>query len=193
MALFSLVWLQEQLEKEAWLCIGLLIGGITLATCTELHFSAAGFIAAVAAAFFQSSQVVASKLLLRDGCDKTDVYFQGMRYAFFVFFPLWLFWEAPQLVADGAIESASWGTVLTVVGSGACLYWQEASGFWFLTLVGPVAHAMGNGMRSVVVIAYGAWHFGTPVGPLNAAGVALAAASVFAYSYVGKRAKPKAS
>jgi len=191
-ALFSLVWLGERLERASWVCIALLIGGIALATSTEVHFSLIGFLAAVAAAFFQSLNVVASKLLLREGYDKTEVYFQGMQYAFVIFLPLWLWLEAPQLVSSGAMETATWSTVFTVIGSGACLYWQEASGFLFLTLVGPVTHAMGNGLRSVAVIAYGAWYFSTPVDACNASGWTIAAGAVMAHSYLGKRAKPKA-
>ena len=105
-ALLSLVWLQEELDRWAWLCIGLLISGITLATCTEVAFSTVGLLAGLTCAFSMSVQVVGSKALLREGYAKTEVYFQGMLVAFVVFLPLWLAYEGPALLAHTFPEAS---------------------------------------------------------------------------------------
>jgi len=185
-ALLSLAWLKEQLDTASWFCIMLLISGITLATCTDpTPFSAVGMAAGLASAAGQSLQVVGSKLLLREGHGKADVYFQGMLYACFIFLPFWLFFEVSKLQSFTVPEGSTMSeTAAAVLSSSVCLYWQEASGFWFLTLVGPVSHSMGNGMRSLVVIAVGAWYFATPVGLLNGLGVLIAVFAVSLHGYL---------
>lgn len=121
---------------------------------------------------------------MRQGHHKANVYFMGMVYAFVLFLPMWLYLEVPQLLRYTVPEGSSTFQILgTVFSSGFCLYWQEASGFWFLTLVGPVSHSMGNGMRSLVVIAVGAWYFNTEVGLMNALGVFTAVCAVLLHGY----------
>merc|ERR1712023_66147 len=50
-ATLCLLWLQEPPDWRAWLCITLLICGITIAACTEFHFSWLGMLAAFLSAF----------------------------------------------------------------------------------------------------------------------------------------------
>ena len=113
-----------------------------------------------------------------------------MLYAFCIFFPFWLFMEGQKLTEHSlGANSSIFSTLLMVFSGSFCLYWQEAAGFWFLTATGPVAHAMGNGLRGVVVITYGAWYFSTPFGPLNAIGSLVAVAAIVLYGYAGNSGK----
>jgi len=191
-ALLSLTWLKEELDSKSWGCIALLIAGISIATSTELQFSSSGFLAAIASAAAQAVQVVGSKVLLKQGHDKAQIYYESNLYAVGIFLPVWLLLEGPAVLQY--VQEQETGTALAAVApvviSGFALYWQEVCGFWFLTLVGPVSHAMGNGMRSLVVIAIGAWYFQTPVHSeglmrlLNGGGVVIAVFSIMLHGWL---------
>jgi len=170
-AFLSASWLKEPLGWSSCASIALLIAGIVLATCTELQFSLTGFIAAIIAAASQSVQVVGTKKLLRSGLSKADIYTESMAQAALMFLPIWLYTEAPRI---SAMAASSTQTLVSVMLSGACLYWQEMCGLWLLTLVGPVSHALSNGMRSLVVIVAGAWYFRTAMGIWNITGIMVA-------------------
>ena len=59
--------------------------------------------------------------------------------------------------------------------------------FAALEEISPVTYSVGNTMKRVVVIAWAAVAFGTPITPLALAGAAVACAGSYAYSVAGKR------
>ncbi|GJM94746.1 hypothetical protein PR202_ga11421 [Eleusine coracana subsp. coracana] len=149
-----------------------IVGGVVLASMTEISFNWIGFWSAMASNLTNQSRNVISKKVLADkeeSLDDINLFSVMTVMAFLLSVPL-------MLSVEGIKFSPS--------------YLQSIVSYSLLARMSPVTHSVANSLKRVVVIASSVIFFRTPISPINALGTGMAVAGVFLYSRL-KKAKPK--
>ena len=163
-----------------------IVAGVVIASVTELSFTWAGFIAAMASNLaFQGRNVLSKHIMSRPDLAPHE------RLGGIDMFCLITFMALPALVAaslvlEGAAPAAaalatpSVALPLALAGLARC--GDVLVSYAILARVMPVTHSVGNCVKRVSVILVSLLVFHTPVTVAGAAGTALALAGVLAYS-----------
>lgn len=179
-----------------------IVGGVVLASVSEVSFTWGGFTSAMASNLcFQSRNVLSKRYMTKASLDslessgaptldQTDLFGVITASAFLLLLPYWAFVDggallggdaAAVVVARGqsAVQVAIWATL-----AGLCRFGDVLVSYAILARVIPVTHSVGNCVKRVVVIAASVVVFKTPMSPLNLLGTGLALGGVFLYSAV---------
>ncbi|CAA0826711.1 Phosphoenolpyruvate/phosphate translocator 1-chloroplastic [Striga hermonthica] len=192
----SAVFLGE--TPTIWAVLSLLpvVGGVGLASMTEVSFNWSGFWSAMASNLANQSRNVLSKKLLvkKEEClDNITLFSTITVMSFVVILPATLIVEGVKftpsyLQASGAnIKQIYMLSLLT----GLCFHaYQQVVAYMLLQRVSPVTHSVANCAKRVVIIVSAVLFFRTPVSMINCLGTGVALAGVFLYSRAN-RVKPK--
>ncbi|WVZ96741.1 hypothetical protein U9M48_042342 [Paspalum notatum var. saurae] len=184
-------------ETPSVLVLGSLVpvvGGVVLASMTEVSFNWIGFWSAMASNLTNQSRNVFSKRLLaadkEDNLDDINLFsimtyinvickkmLQGLRGIKFI---------REQQSAGVDIKELCVKAAL----AGTCFHFYQQVSYSLLARVSPVTHSVANSLKRVVVIVSSVLFFKTPISPINALGTGFALAGVFLYSQF-KKLKPK--
>ncbi|XP_024973035.1 triose phosphate/phosphate translocator, non-green plastid, chloroplastic-like [Cynara cardunculus var. scolymus] len=172
-----------------------IVGGVVLASLTEVSFNWAGFLSAMASNLSNQSRNVLSKKLMvkkEESLDNITLFSIITIMSFFIFTPVALLVGEVKFT-PAYLQSAGLNLkqvyVRTLLAS-ICFHTYQQVAYMILQRVSPVTHSVGNCVKRVVVIVSSIFFFRTPVSLINAIGTAVALAGVFLYSQV-KRIKPK--
>ncbi|KAL1553363.1 holo-[acyl-carrier-protein] synthase [Salvia divinorum] len=177
-----------------------IVGGVALASCTEVSFNWIGFGTAMASNLTNQTRNVFSKKLMR----KNDESLDNINLFSIITIISFLFLAPAAIILEGVKFSPSYLQYAASEGlnvkelcvrallSGLCFHTYQQVSYMILGMVNPVTHAVGNSVKRVVVIVSSVIFFRTPVSPVNSLGTALALAGVFLYSRA-KKMKPKAA
>ncbi|KAL3676928.1 hypothetical protein R1sor_026876 [Riccia sorocarpa] len=187
--LLSALFLGEM--PNPWVVASLLpiVGGVALASLTEVSFNWTGFLAAMASNItFQSRNVLSKKLMVKKegSLDNINLFSVITLMSFFLLAPVTLYLEGVKFT-PAAIQAAGLDlkTIATrALLSGLCFHSYQQVSYMILQRVNPVTHSVGNCVKRVVVIVTSVLVFKTPVSPINALGTGIALSGVFAYSRV---------
>ena len=167
-----------------------IIGGVAIASATEVSFNMPGFIAAMGSNLtFQSRNVLSKKMMGGSEIKKLD-YTNLLSLititAMIASLPLALAFESSMMNLP-AITAG--GMPLVVLGknifmASLCFQLYQAFSFLVLERVTPVTHSVGNSLKRVFVIACSVIIFRNPVSMTNIAGTTLAIFGVFMYGAV---------
>lgn len=186
-------------ETPSLLVLGSLVpivGGVLLASMTEVSFNWIGFWSAMASNLTNQSRNVFSKKLLADKEDNLDdinLFSIMTIMAFLLSAPLMLSVEGIKF-SPSYLQSAGVNVKELCVKAalaGTCFHFYQQVSYSLLARVSPVTHSVTNSLKRVVVIVSTVLFFRTPISPINALGTGVALAGVFLYSQF-KKAKPKA-
>ncbi|GFP92365.1 phosphoenolpyruvate/phosphate translocator 1 chloroplastic [Phtheirospermum japonicum] len=174
-----------------------IVGGVGLASLTEVSFNWAGFWSAMASNLTNQSRNVLSKKLMvnkEDSLDNITLFSIITIMSFVLMIPPTLFMEGVKftpsyLQASGVnIKQIYTRSLLAALTYHA--YQQVA--YMILERVSPVTHSVANCVKRVVVIVASVIFFRTPVSPINSLGTGIALAGVFLYSRLTTiKPKPK--
>lgn len=181
--ILSAVLLRERSSWRRVASLVLLVTGVGIATKTELHFSLLGFVCTIGSCFAQAAQQVLSKsLLVHERIGEDHLFACAALYATLMLAPLWLATDARSFLAGEPPQLVDSGAALLLLLNGACSFVAQSLSFAMLcAVVSPVSAAVVSTFKRVVVIGAAVVWFRTPITPLHAFGVALAACGVGIY------------
>ncbi|KAF0920381.1 hypothetical protein E2562_034838 [Oryza meyeriana var. granulata] len=185
-------------ETPSLLVLGSLVpivGGVALASLTEVSFNWIGFWSAMASNLLNQSRNVLSKKLLggeEEALDDINLFSILTILSFLPSLPLMLFAEGVKFT-PGYLQSTGLNLQELCVRAalaGLCFHGYQKLSYLILARVSPVTHSVANCVKRVVVIVASVLFFRTPISPVNALGTGAALGGVFLYSRL-KRTKPK--
>lgn len=200
--LMSAIFLGEVPPPPVLLTLVPIVGGVLMASLTEVTFNWTGFLSALFSNItFQSRNVLSKKLMLAKegaGGGKTDsmALFQTITVlSFFMLLPVTLAVEgAPLLPGALAAAGISTGPELSafftrLLLAGLCFHGYQQLSYSILSRVTPVTHSIGNCVKRVVVIVASVVAFSHPMSQQNMLGTAVALGGVFLYSQAKRKYK----
>jgi solute carrier family 35, member E1 len=181
--MLSAVLLRERSSWRRMLSLILLVVGVGIATKTEVNFSLLGFVCTVGSCFAQAAQQVLSKsLLVHDRIGEDHLFACAALFATLMLAPLWLATDARSLLAGEAPQLVDSGAAMLLLLNGFCNFVAQSLSFAMLcAVVSPVSAAVVSTFKRVVVIGAAVVWFRTPITPLHAFGIVLAACGVGLY------------
>lgn len=195
--LLSAMFLGEKPTLPVVAALVPIIGGVVLASTSELSFTWKGFLSAMGSnVTFQSRNVLSKKFMTKGkgSMDSINTFSLITMVSFLLLAPIALLTEGLVFTPEAMAAMGIADPMLVMKRAflaGICFHAYQQVSYMILQRVSPVTHSIGNSVKRVVVIASSILVFRNPVTQQNLIGTAIALAGVFAYSQV-KRIKPKA-
>lgn len=187
-ALGAAIFLKEYYSATVYLAMIPIIFGVALSSISELTFTMAGFMNAMASNFAFVARNVTSKVSLGDAkkdpsLTAFNIYGLITIISFFLELPMALIFEGFPKIAS-RVAGIGTGTVFGYIAMASLLYhlYNEAS-YGVLEDVSPLTFSIGNVVKRLAIILSSVIAFGTIMRPLNWLGVALAVGGTLIYSY----------
>ncbi|KAF2311418.1 hypothetical protein GH714_022813 [Hevea brasiliensis] len=172
-----------------------IVGGVALASATEVSFNWAGFWSAMASNLTNQSRNVLSKKVMVNKevistfsdsyssriCGNITLFSIITIMSFILLAPVSLFMEGVKFT-PAYLQSAGLNVKEVYIRSlfaALCFHAYQQVSYMILQRVSPVTHSVGNCVKRVVVIVSSVIFFQTPVSPINSLGTGIALAGVF--------------
>ncbi|KAI3512905.1 hypothetical protein L1887_20227 [Cichorium endivia] len=172
-----------------------IVGGVVLASLTEVSFNWPGFWSAMISNLANQSRNVLSKKFMvqkEEPLDNITLFSIITIMSFFLFTPIALVFEGVKFT-PAYLQSAGLNlkhVYIRTLFASICFHAYQQVAYMILQRVSPVTHSVGNCVKRVVVIVSSIFFFRTPISLSNSIGTGIALAGVFLYSQV-KRIKPE--
>lgn len=200
-AVLSALFAGAVLALPVYLSLIPVCAGVALASAGELSFTWGCFGAAMLSNLLFASRAVFSKMAM-DGSDRGENMDPANTYAVVTMLAT-LLCVPTALLLEGATVKGAWAAAIATPGmteaklaatlalSGWFHYTNNEFAYKVLGLVSPVAQAVGNTAKRVVILVASSLAFATPMTPLGVAGSAIALAGVLGYSLVQQAEQEK--
>ncbi|XP_047061447.1 phosphoenolpyruvate/phosphate translocator 3, chloroplastic-like [Lolium rigidum] len=173
-----------------------IVGGVALASLTEVSFNWVGFWSAMASNLLNQTRNVLSKRLLggeeEESMDDINLFSLITVLSFLLSCPLMLLAEgvkfSPAYLQSTGVNLQE--LCVRAALAGLCFHGYQKISYMILARVSPVTHSVANCVKRVVVIVSSVLFFRTPISPVNALGTGAALGGVYLYSRL-KKSKPK--
>jgi len=195
-AAISAIFLKSFMPLSVYASLIPVMGGVALASATELSFTWLGFGAAMVSNLASALRGIVGKTTLGKpvgkNMDAANVYGIMTILATLMCFPVALLVEGQQIVPT-LKKFAAAGKLTTLLSqtllSGIFYYLYNEVAFLALDNVAPVTHAIGNTIKRVVIIIASVLVFGTTMTSQGILGSAIAIGGVLLYSLAKNKFK----
>lgn len=186
--LLSSIFLNEKPTAAVLLSMVPIVGGVALASATEMSFNWAGFSAAMGSNLtFQSRNVLSKKFMGKGkgSLDNINLFSVITMLSFCLMTPVVLATDG-FLLTPATLKASGVGEAIMkqALAAAVCFHAYQQVSYMILARVSPVSHSIGNCLKRVIVIVASVLFFRNPMGTQNMVGTAVALAGVFAYSQV---------
>ncbi|CAK0747801.1 holo-[acyl-carrier-protein] synthase [Coccomyxa viridis] len=176
------------------------VGGVALASTSEVTFNWPGFLAAMGSNItFQSRNVFSKKFMAKakgskGSLDNINLFSIITILSFLLLTPFALLrdggftFSASSMRGMGILDPNL--VMRRAILAGFCFHAYQQVSYMILQRVSPVTHSIGNCLKRVIVIVASVIFFQNPMSQQNMLGTGIALAGVFAYSQV-KRSQSK--
>ena len=178
--LLSAIFLREPASLRRVGSLLLLLVGVTIATTTELSFSAIGFACTAASSFAQALQAVLSKsLLVHNRIGENDLFACTAVCTTLLLLPLWLVVDGPDVLASESPSLVGSGAMALLLLNAVSNFVAQSLSFAVLcAVVSPVSAAVVSTFKRVIVIGVAVVWFHTPMTLPHACGIGIAVLGV---------------
>jgi solute carrier family 35 protein E1 len=188
-SMLNFFFLGEVMPWQVYASLLPIIGGVGLASASELSFNWLCFGAAMGSNLGSASRAVYSKKVMKgdigENMDSANVYAVLTIMATFMLIPIALLIEGPSAMVTGfnaARAAGGMSFMWQMILSGFYYYLYNEVAFLALGKLDPVSHAVCNTMKRVVIIITAIFVFRSPVTPLGIAGSSIAIGGTLIYS-----------
>jgi len=196
-SLLNYVFVGEVLAWPVYAALLPIIGGVALASCSELTFTWLGFSAAMLSNLGSAGRAVYAKKVMSgknigENMDAANTFSVMTLMGTVMLLPLWLWFEPLKGVLPAlqtALATKGNGFLANMLGSGMYYYLYNELAFLALGKLDPVSHAVVNTMKRVAIIVVAIVVFQTKVTKLGAAGSSVAVLGTLLYSLAKARCK----
>ena len=193
----SAVFMKSFLPWQVSLTLLPVMGGVALASLSELSFTWLSFISAMVSNVASASRGIVGKLSMGNkspgkNMDASNLYAVMTILSTLMLIPFTIAIDYKNIVPTlQAVEKAGNLKTLIIETLLSCLFYYSYNEVAFLTLdnVAPVTHALGNTIKRVVIILTSVLVFGTKMTPNGIAGSAIAIFGVLLYSLAKNKFK----
>lgn len=181
----SRVIMKEKQTFTVYMSLVPIIGGVLIATLTEISFDMIGLIFALLSTLGFSLQNIFSKKVLKD----TKIHHLRLlhvlgRLSFFLFLPVWIFSDMFSVLQHPAIVNLDYRVISLLFMDGVLNWLQNILAFSVLSLVTPLTYAVASASKRIFVIGISLFVLGNPVTWMNILGMVMASCGVLCYNRV---------
>lgn len=183
--ILSRVILKESQTKKVYISLSPIIGGVIIATLTELSFNITGLLSALSATMcFALLNIFSKKCLKETGMNHIRLLFILAVIALLILAPIWFFIDFPYIWEDSSLLHSlhSQRLVALLVIDGFCNFAQNLVAFTIIALVSPLSYAVANATKRIAIISFSLMTFRNPVSPANIIGMGMAIFGVLLYN-----------
>jgi solute carrier family 35 protein E1 len=197
--ILSAVMLGQVFSPAVYLTLVPIVGGVALASVTELSFTWLAFGSAMVSNVSSAMRAILAKKAMTkpQGKNMTEANLYGVLTiaCFCLLLPVSLLVETPAKIATtwaaaNAAGISSGYIAFNLFMSGACYYLYNETAFLALGRVNAVTHAIASTVKRIFIIVASVIVFRTGLSPLGIAGSAIAVLGAFLYA-IAKQQKPK--
>lgn len=182
----SRVLLGETQTYPVYLSLLPIIGGVIIATLTEVSFEFMGLLSALGATLGFSLMTIFSKKCLHEtGLHHLRLLVLLCRISALCFFPVWLIFDLRKIIysEDTVVEGKSLATpVLLLFFDGLFSMLQNVFAFTVLAMVSTLSYAVANATKRVVIIGASLFVLQNPITISNFIGMMIAIFGVLVYN-----------
>merc|ERR1712226_299236 len=156
MPLFTVVlsrcFLGEKQTNTVYLSLLPIVGGVAIATVTELSFDVIGLISALSATFLFAMQNIFSKKCLKEtGIHHLRLLFVLALIAAICCTPLWILYDVRFILNDSSLIHSSHTPrlIALLLIDGFCNFTQNLIAFTVIALVSPLSYAVANATKRI--------------------------------------------
>lgn len=193
-AVFAIVILRRRLYWMANLALVPVVGGVALATKTEVNFHLVGFVAClVASAFTAIYSILSEKVLIgTNKLDSTNLVFYMCPMVFMILLPGAVLYDLHGLIQDW-LPQATPLSLFLVAGSGSMAFLLNFSTFLAIACTSALTYNVAGNLKAVINICSSVLVFRNEISPLNGVGCAITMLGVILYNYAVNRGKALAA
>ncbi|KAH1012568.1 solute carrier family 35 member E1 homolog [Dendroctonus ponderosae] len=174
----------EKQTLKVYISLIPIIGGVAIATLTEISFNMVGLVCALISTAGFSLQHIFSKKVLKD----TKVHHLRLlhilgRLALIMFLPIWLYADFLNVIQDKAKTYQNYRIIILLFLDGVLNFLQNVIAFSVLHMVTPLTYAVANCSKRIFVIGLSLFILGNPVTSMNVLGMFMA---IFGMLYYNK-------
>lgn len=179
------IFFKEKQTLPVYLSLLPIIGGVCVATVTEISFDILGLVSALFATLGFSLQTIFSKKALKDtGLHHMNLLLILSRLSALCFLPFWLLLDVTRIIHDQNVinhEGKPFAIGLILI-DGMLNMMQNVLAFTVLSMVAPLSYAVANATKRVVIIGASLVLLRNPVTFVNVIGMLVAVFGVLLYN-----------
>lgn len=179
------VFMKEKQTFSVYLSLLPIIGGVIIATVTEISFDILGLVSALFATLGFSLQTIFSKKALKDtGLHHMNLLLTLSRLSALCFLPVWLLLDVTRMVYDENVinHDGKAFAIFLILIDGLLNMMQNVLAFTVLSMVNALSYAVANATKRVVIIGASLVLLRNPVTLLNVVGMLIAVFGVLCYN-----------
>ncbi|KAL9951237.1 hypothetical protein ACROYT_G043862 [Oculina patagonica] len=176
--------LGETQSTEVYCSLIPVVGGVMIATATELSFDVVGLLSALLATLTFSLQNIFTKKAMRDlQLNHLRLLLLMASIASAMLVPVWALYDLRRIIIELELgdQDILWLLVILTI-NGFLNFAQNMVAFTVLSIVAPLSYAVASATKRIVVITVSVIFLRNPVGVYNVLGMFVAIFGVFLYN-----------